>query len=41
VLINAVVTSDIPDDGMVSGFYAMPHRQWKKAYRKFAEFGAE
>jgi UDP-3-O-[3-hydroxymyristoyl] glucosamine N-acyltransferase len=41
VLINAVVTNDVPDDGMVSGFYAMPHRQWKKAYRKLTEFGNE
>jgi len=35
VLINAVVVNDVPDDGMVSGFYAMPHRQWKQVYRKF------
>jgi UDP-3-O-[3-hydroxymyristoyl] glucosamine N-acyltransferase len=41
ILINAVVINDVPDDGMVSGFYAMPHREWKRAYRKLQEFGAE
>lgn len=35
VLINAVVAHDIPDDEIVSGFYAMPHKQWKRVYQKF------
>jgi len=36
VLINAVVINDVPNDGMVSGFYAMPHRQWKQVYQKIS-----
>jgi len=34
VLLNAVVAYDVPEDEMVSGFYAMPHREWKQAYRR-------
>jgi len=37
VLLNAVVAYDIADDEMVSGFYAMPHRQWKRVWRKLRE----
>ena len=33
VLINAVVVTDVADDEVVSGFYAMPHLQWLRAYR--------
>lgn len=28
VLINAVVTRDVPENESVSGFYAMPHKSW-------------
>jgi UDP-3-O-[3-hydroxymyristoyl] glucosamine N-acyltransferase len=31
VLVNAVVVRDLEDDALVSGFYAMAHRSWKKA----------
>lgn len=31
VLINAVVVQDVDEGGLVSGFYAMAHRQWKRA----------
>ena len=34
VLLNAVVAYDVPEDEIVSGFYAMPHRQWKRVYKK-------
>lgn len=34
VLVNAVVAYDVGDDEIVSGFYAMPHRQWKLAYER-------
>lgn len=34
VLLNAVVAYDVPEEEMVSGFYAMPHRQWKRVYAK-------
>jgi UDP-3-O-[3-hydroxymyristoyl] glucosamine N-acyltransferase len=34
ILVNAVVVNDVADDEMVSGFYAMPHRQWKRVYEK-------
>jgi UDP-3-O-[3-hydroxymyristoyl] glucosamine N-acyltransferase len=37
VLLNAVVAYDVREDEMVSGFYAMPHRQWKRAWRKLKE----
>ena len=37
ILINAVVTNDVPEDEMVSGFYAMPHKQWKRAYERLKE----
>lgn len=37
ILLNAVVAYDVADDEMVSGFYAMPHRQWKRAYKKLKE----
>ncbi len=37
VLLNAVVAYDVADDEIVSGFYAMPHRQWKQVYRKLRE----
>jgi len=33
VLLNAVVAYDVLEDEMVSGFYAMPHKQWKIAYQ--------
>jgi UDP-3-O-[3-hydroxymyristoyl] glucosamine N-acyltransferase len=38
ILINAVVVRDIPDDERVSGFYAMPHRLWKRACDALKEF---
>jgi UDP-3-O-[3-hydroxymyristoyl] glucosamine N-acyltransferase len=37
VLLNAVVAYDVVDDEVVSGFYAMPHRQWKQVWRKLKE----
>jgi UDP-3-O-[3-hydroxymyristoyl] glucosamine N-acyltransferase len=33
VLLNAVVAYDVPEGEMVSGFYAMPHGQWKRAWK--------
>lgn len=41
VLINAVVVNDVPEDGMVSGFYAMPHWQWKMAYERLSQLEVE
>ena len=35
LLLNAVVAYDVGEDEMVSGFYAMPHRQWKRAFKNF------
>jgi UDP-3-O-[3-hydroxymyristoyl] glucosamine N-acyltransferase len=32
VLLNAVVAYDVGDNEIVSGFYAMPHKNWKRAY---------
>lgn len=37
LLLNAVVAYDVAENEIVSGFYAMPHRQWKKVYKKFKE----
>jgi UDP-3-O-[3-hydroxymyristoyl] glucosamine N-acyltransferase len=37
ILINAVVVEDVAEDEMVSGFYAMPHKQWKRAYQRLKE----
>jgi len=37
LLLNAVVAYDVGDDEVVSGFYAMPHRQWKKVWTKWKE----
>lgn len=37
VLLNAVVAYDVAEDQMVSGFYAMPHRQWKRVYERLKE----
>lgn len=37
VLLNAVVAYDVAEDEVVSGFYAMPHRQWKQVWRKLKE----
>jgi len=37
VLVNAVVAYNVAEDEMVSGFYAMPHRQWKQVWRKLKE----
>jgi UDP-3-O-[3-hydroxymyristoyl] glucosamine N-acyltransferase len=34
VLLNAVVAYDVPAGEMVSGFYAMPHKQWKQAWAR-------
>lgn len=34
VLLNAVVAYDVAEDEIVSGFYAMPHRQWKQVWEK-------
>lgn len=34
VLLNAVVAYAVAEDEIVSGFYAMPHRQWKRVYKK-------
>ncbi|GEM_PF-1616933 len=33
ILLNAVVAYNVPEGEMVSGFYAMPHRRWKQAWR--------
>lgn len=35
LLLNAVVAYDVPDDEAVSGFYAMPHRTWKKLWENW------
>lgn len=35
LLINAVVTRNVADDEILSGFYAMPHRQWKQVNQSF------
>lgn len=37
VLLNAVVAYDVKDDEIVSGFYAMPHKQWKQIWAKWKE----
>ncbi len=37
VLLSAVVAYDVPEGEMVSGFYAMPHRQWKQVWRRLKE----
>ena len=37
VLLNAVVAYDVAEDELVSGFYTMPHRQWKQVWRKLKE----
>lgn len=37
ILLNAVVAYNVAEDEIVSGFYAMPHRQWKRVYRKLKE----
>jgi UDP-3-O-[3-hydroxymyristoyl] glucosamine N-acyltransferase len=37
VLLNAVVAYDVKDDEIVSGFYAMPHKQWKQLWAKWTE----
>ncbi len=37
VLLNAVVAYDVAEEEVVSGFYAMPHRQWKKVWRRLKE----
>ncbi|MGB6874126.1 MAG: UDP-3-O-(3-hydroxymyristoyl)glucosamine N-acyltransferase [Dehalococcoidia bacterium] len=37
VLLNAVVAYDVKDDEIVSGFYAMPHKQWKQIWAKWTE----
>ena len=37
ILLNAVVAYDVEDDEIMSGFYAMPHQQWKQAYKKLKE----
>lgn len=37
VLLNAVVASDVAEGEIVSGFYAMPHHQWKRVYTKLKE----
>ena len=37
VLLNAVVAYDVADDEVISGFYAMPHRQWKRVFKKLKE----
>ncbi len=37
VLLNAVVAYDVKDDEIVSGFYAMPHKQWKQVWAKWRE----
>lgn len=34
ILLNAVVAYDVSEGEMVSGFYAMPHKQWKRIYNK-------
>ena len=37
ILINAVVVKDVAEDEIVSGFYAMPHQQWKRVYEKLRQ----
>lgn len=39
LLLNAVVARDVAPDESVSGFYAMPHEQWVKAYLKLRSGG--
>ncbi|MFC1872252.1 UDP-3-O-(3-hydroxymyristoyl)glucosamine N-acyltransferase [Chloroflexota bacterium] len=33
ILLNAIVARDVLENEMVSGFYAMPHRQWVKVWQ--------
>lgn len=37
VLLNAIVVKDIPPGEVHSGFYAMPHREWKQLNQKWRE----
>lgn len=37
ILLNAVVAYDVSEDEMVSGFYAMPHKQWKRVFDKLKD----
>lgn len=37
ILLNAVVAYDVPEDEIVSGFYAMPHKRWKQVWAKLKE----
>ncbi len=37
VLLNAVVAYDVPEGEVVSGFYAMPHTEWKRVYARLKE----
>jgi UDP-3-O-[3-hydroxymyristoyl] glucosamine N-acyltransferase len=37
VLLNAVVAYDVKDEEIVSGFYAMPHKQWKQIWAKWTD----
>lgn len=37
ILLNAVVAYDVSEDEMVSGFYAMPHKQWKRVFNKLKD----
>jgi len=37
LLLNAVVAYDVPEDEIVSGFYAMPHKRWKQVYKKLKD----
>ena len=40
LLLNAVVAHDVENEEIVSGFYAMEHRQWKRAHKALCDLGA-
>jgi UDP-3-O-[3-hydroxymyristoyl] glucosamine N-acyltransferase len=40
LLFNAVVADDVPDGEIVSGFYAMPHRQWQQVFGNLKKMAA-
>jgi UDP-3-O-[3-hydroxymyristoyl] glucosamine N-acyltransferase len=41
ILLNAVVAYDVPDREMVSGFYAIPHKQWKIVWNELLKMIAK
>lgn len=37
ILLNGIVAYDVPANEIVSGFYAMPHRQWKRVWQNWKD----